>query len=268
MRKFLALAIVGALTFGVVNLATAGEETQTEVGKIKPTKLPKKGVKNVKYVNTITTFNEPGKNQPKSANRTILDLPKQFKLNNKKFKTCKTDESGLEQAATTDDAVKACGKKSLVSDPKGSSAQVTVDFGTSSAIIDVEVSAFNESGNKLLLYSKPTGAGAGIAASILVGKLKKANKVAGRPSGVSTKGFKQSLDVTIPPLAAGAISFFEVTIPKNKTVKKGKGKKAKKVSYIQAKCKPKNVKWQATTFFTDGSNTTDDHVQKCKQKKK
>ena len=247
MRKYLALMIVGALSFGVVSFATAGEETQTEVGKVTPSKLSKKKHQNVKFVNTITTFPEADTGQPKSAERTILDLAKQFKLNTSKVATCDTDEAGLESAATTDDAIAACGKDSLVSDPKGSSAQVMIGRGPGAEpiIIDVDVSAFNEEGPKLLLYSKPTGDASGIPASILVGKLVKSK---------SGKAYKQALDVTIPPLAAGAISFFEVTIKKSK--------------YIQAKCKPKKMQWQATTFFTDGTQTSDDYSQKCKPKKK
>lgn len=259
MRKFLALMIVGALSFGVVSFATAGEETQKEVGKIKPNKLPKKKPKNVKFINTITTNDKPGANQPPSAVRTILDLPKQFKLNNKKTPFCKTDAAGLEGAATTEDAVAACGKKSLVSDPKGSVAAVRVDTGSSAITIDVDVSAFNENNDQLLLYSKPTGDASGIPASILVGKLKKFGDVGGRPRGTASGPYKQSLDVDIPPLSAGAISLFKVTIPKSKTWKKG--------SYIQAKCKPKKLKWQATTFFSDGTPpTSDTHTQKCKPK--
>ena len=76
-------------------------------------------------------------------------------------------------------------------------------------MIDVDVVAFNAKGKSLYLYSKPTGAFQGIAASILVGKLK--NSKAG-------KAYDKALDVSIPPLAAGAISFFKVTIPKSKYV--------------------------------------------------
>ncbi len=60
--------------------------------------------------------------------------------------------------------------------------------------------------------------------------------------------------MTIPPLAAGAISFFEVTVKKSK--------------YIQAKCKPKKMTFQATTFFADAPKSSDTHTIKCKPKKK
>jgi hypothetical protein len=247
MRKFMALAIAGAMTVGVVSFATAGEETQTEVGKVTPTKLDKKKHKNVKFVNTITTFNAPGTNQPPSANRTILDLSKNLKFNNKKWPYCKTDAAGLELAASVEDAKELCGKKSVVSQDSGSTANVRVDLGPGSEplLLDIQVVAFNENGNKLLLYSKPVGDSQGIPASILVGKLKKSK---------SGKKYGKALDVTIPPLAAGAISFFEVTIPKSK--------------YIQGRCKSKKMYFQAETFFDGGTSTKDDYFRKCKPKKK
>ncbi len=258
MRKYLILAIVGALGFGlVVNFATAGEETQTEEAKFKPKKLNKKKHQNIKFTNTIVTKDAPGTNQPPKGVRTILDLPKQFKFNLNKVAKCKTDEAGLEGAATTEDAIAACGKKSLVSDPKGSTAVVqvgTADPTDAPTDINVDVSAFNEDGKKLLLFSKPQGDFSIIPASILIGELKNAKKVSGRPSGQNLKPYKKSLDVAIPPLAAGAIAFFEVTIKKSK--------------YIQARCKPKKMTWQATTFFSDAPTTSDTFKSKCKPKKK
>jgi hypothetical protein len=241
MRKLLAIGIVGALCFGAVSLAGAGEDVQTEQAKVLPKKLPKKHKKNIKLKNTITTSNAPGSNQPKSAKRTILDLPKQIKVKPRSVKKCKTNAAGLELAPTTADAVKACGKKSRVSKNKGSSAIVTVG-GVGE--IPVKVTAFNENGKKLLLYSKPSGSFSGINASILVGKLKRSK---------SGRKYKKALDVSIPPLAAGAISLFKVTI------KKGK--------YLRAKCKPKRMHFRAKTVFTDGSKTVDKDVHKCKRKR-
>ena len=248
MRKTLALAavaVVAILTFGVVNMASAGEETQKEEFTISPTKLSKKKPQKIEFVNTITTNDKPGTFQPPKAYRTVLDLPKQFKLNYTKVPYCKTDADGLNSAATVSDAKKACGTGSQVSSDKGSSAQVRVGSAVGATVIDVDVVAFNENGKKLLLYSKPTGAFSGIAATILVGKLKNSK---------SGKAYDKALDVTIPPLAAGAISFFEVTIPKSK--------------YIMAKCNNKKVKAQATTYFNDAATSSDDHQVKCKPKKK
>lgn len=253
MRRFVALALAGAIGVGVVSFATADESVQTESAKIKPKKLSKKKYQNIQYVNTITTFDLPGTDQPPRGERTVLDFPKQFKFNYRKFPYCKTDAAGLETAATTEDAIAACGKKSVVSDPKGSTARVKV--GGSGLIIDVQVTAFNDSKKTLLLFAKPIGATAGLPATILEGKLKPFKKVKGRPPGTASGPYEKSLDVGIPPLAAGAIQFFEVTI--------------KKSSYIQARCRPKRLKWQATTFFSDGTPpTSDTYVTKCKPKKR
>ena len=79
--------------------------------------------------------------------------------------------------------------------------------------------------------------------TVLVGKIKK-----------GPKGYGKQLDVTIPPLLAGAISRFTTT------VKAGK--------YVQARCKTKNQKFQAVTKYTNHAETTDDFTSKCKQKKK
>jgi hypothetical protein len=252
MRKYVAGVVIVALGFGLVSFATADESVQSEVGSVKPRKLPRKKPKPVEFTNTIRTFNLPGVGQPPSATRTILDLPKQFKVNTKAAKRCRTDAAGLEAAALTKDAIRACGKRSLITDPKGSSAQVTV-AGSPPLLLNVQVSGFNENGKKLLLYSKPVGAASGIPASILVGKLKKARKVRGRPPGSSTKGFKESLDVSIPPLAAGAISLFKVRLFK------GSG-------FVKARCKPRRMKFQATTFFSNAPPTVDGFSFGCKPK--
>ena len=246
MRKsaILVCAALAALLVGAVGFATADESVQTEQAKVTPSKLPKKGNKNIKLTNTIVTKDAPGTFQPPSANRTVLDLPKQVKINTKSVPYCKTTPDGLASAATVADAKKACGKKSQVSDDKKSSAQVRVGSAVGATTIPVDVVAFNENGKKLILYSKPAGAFSSISASILVGKVKDSK---------SGKAYGKALDVTIPKLAAGAISFFEVTIDAGK--------------YLQANCKSKQMSFQAKTTFDGGSTTTDTDVQKCTPKK-
>ena len=250
MRRLIAVTVVAALGFGLVSLATADESVQTEVGLVKPRKLSNKKHQKVEFTNIITTFNQAGTGQPPSATRTILDLPKQFRINTRAANKCRTDAAGLELAAVTKQAIRACGKRSLVTDPRGSRAQVTVG-GSPPLVIDVEVSGFNENGKKLLLYSKPIGAASGIPASILVGKLKKFSKVGGRPRGTASGAFKQSLDVSIPPLAAGAISLFEVRL-------------FKKSGFVKARCKPRRMKFRATTFFTNAAPATDGFSFGCR----
>ena len=253
MRKILALAVAGAVAFGVVTMANAGEETQQEVFKVKPTKIKKKNHQNVKLINEVITPDDPDLGQPPSATRTIVDWPKQFKFGLKKVPYCKTDEDGLNAAPTVEDAKAACGKKSQVSSDKGSEAVIRTTLAPPFDVVNVDVVAFNEKGKRLYLYSKPTGDASAVPASVLTGKLKKfgAIKDVDRPDGP----FKQSLDVNVPPLAAGAIAYFKVTIPKSK--------------YVQAKCKPKKMTAQATTLFSNGDTpqSTDDHTIKCKPKK-
>lgn len=256
MKKVLALVLTGVLALGVTaTVANAGEETQTEEFSFSPKKLDKKKPKNIQFINTITTPDNPDLGQPPSAQRTVLDLPKQFKLNYKKFPTCAGSEAELQAATTPDEAREVCGKKSQVSRDEGSSAVVRTNLPPPlPSVIDVEVLAFNADNASLYLWSKPQGEAQGVAASLLVGQLKKFSQVQGmnRPSGP----YKQSLDVAIPQLAAGAIAFFEVEIPKSK--------------YIQAKCKPKTLKAQATTQFSNGdvAQSTDDYSANCKPKKK
>ena len=142
--------------------------------------------------------------------------------------------AGLGLAATTDDAIEGVWQEVRRLRGQGQHGRGSRS-PASGLIIDVEVTAFNESNKELLLFRKPVGSFSSLPASILVGKLRRRSKVA---AGHGTP-YKKSLDVTIPPLAAGAISFFEVTIPKG--------------TYVQARCKPKKLQWQATTFFSDGT---------------
>jgi hypothetical protein len=106
------------------------------------------------------------------------------------------------------------------------------------------VTAFN--GNKpstLFLHARADSVN---NTSVLVGKLKTGNK--------APAGYGSQLDVTIPPLQAGAIARFTTT------VKNGK--------YVQARCKTKSENWQAITKFSNytPSTVTDDYTSKCKQK--
>ena len=89
------------------------------------------------------------------------------------------------------------------------------------------VTAFNgHEKNTLFLHSRADSVN---NTSVLVGKLKTGKK--------APKGYGNQLDVTIPPLLAGAITRFTTT------VKNGK--------YVQARCKTKNEKWQAITMFDE-----------------
>ena len=176
-----------------------------------------------------------------------------MKFDTKKVPKCKGTEAQL-QNTTTDKAKQVCGNKSIVSKGSGTptgpehatgtSAWVTVDLpGPNTTLgVPVVVTAFNGTKkNTLYLHSRAEALG---VTSILVGKLKQGKK--------APKGYGAQLDVTIPPLALGAIRRFTATV------------KAKK--YVQARCKTKSEKWQAITKYDNHAQTTDDYVSKCKQK--
>ena len=96
--------------------------------------------------------------------------------------------------------------------------------------------------NTLFLHSRADSVN---NTTVLVGKLKTGKK--------APKGYGSQLDVTIPPLLAGAITRFTTT------VKNGK--------YVQARCKTKNEKWQAIHVSHEPRRqTTDDYTSTCKQK--
>jgi hypothetical protein len=188
--------------------------------------------------------------QPPSAFNTKVNFPANAKFDYKAVDQCEATEEQL-QNTTTSQAVDLCGGKSVVSvgskvpdgpeSETGTSAWVTVDLpGVGTTLgVPVQVTAFN--GNKpktLFLHSR---ADAVNNTSVLVGKLKD-----------GPKGFGDQLDVTIPPLLAGAISRFTTT------VKSGK--------YVQARCKNKNENWQAITKYENHPTTTGDFTSKCKQK--
>ncbi len=256
MRKLRTLlAAIAALALLVPAAATA-DPIQSITAKLIPKKLPKKRYKPAKiYVEILTKDNTTDPvhpNQPPSAYNTKVNFPRNMKFNTRKAKRCKATEAEL-QNTTADQAVSLCGRKSVVSkgsklpsDPpgrnhtNGTSAWVTADFGALVGQIPVQVTAFNgHKKNTLFLHSYAPSAN---NTSVLVGKLKKA-----------PKGYGRQLDVTIPPLLAGAISRFTTT------VKKGK--------YVQARCKPRKMRFQAITKYDNHPQTSDKYKQKCKVKK-
>ncbi|HET6830083.1 MAG TPA: hypothetical protein VFH44_01915 [Solirubrobacterales bacterium] len=258
MRKYLIAVVVALASALVVTGVAQADPIQSITAKLTPKKRDKKKFKPAKiYVEILTAANttDPtNPEQPPSAFNTKVNFPKNAKFNPKAVPKCKGSEAQL-QNTTTDQATQICGNKSIVSKGSttptgpehttGTSAWVTVDLpgpGTTLGV-PVVVTAFNGSkNNTLFLHSRADSVN---NTSVLVGKLKTGKK--------APKGYGSQLDVTIPPLLAGAISRFTTTV------------KAKK--YVQARCKTKNEKWQAITEYSNHPKTTDDYVSKCKQKK-
>lgn len=253
MRKIFALVITGAMAIGIVSFAGADENVQTIEASISPKKLSKKKFKPVTLVTDVTTFPDrqadPNTDQPPSADQTLVDFPKNMKFDTKAVPKCNVDAAGLE-GTTTEAAKEACGEDSQVSVDGKSFAHVTVDTdpdapNSATIPVDVVVTAFNgKEKDSIYLHSKPTGSAEGLPPTILTGKLKDSPE--GAPYG-------KRLDVTIPDLAAGAIDDFVVT------VKAGK--------YVQARCKSKTNKFQATTNYENHVQTVDTFQTKCKRKR-
>ena len=256
MRKLLIAAVAAIVTALALPSIGQADDIQSITGKLTPAKRDKKKFKPAKiYVEILTGPMGTGPNpeQPPSAFNTKVNFPKNAKFDVKAVPRCKATEAQL-QNTTTDQAKQVCGNKSIVSKgsgtptgpehASGTSAWVTVDLagpGTTLGV-PVVVTAFNGSQkNTLFLHSRADSVN---NTSVLVGKLKTGKK--------APNGYGAQLDVTIPPLLAGAISRFTTT------VKSGK--------YVQARCKAKNEKWQAITKYNNHPQTTDDYASKCKQK--
>lgn len=254
-RKIISVLAILAVSLFAATIARGDESVQVESAKVSPSKLPKKNYKPIQLTNLITTSSLPPTNQPPSATRTILDLPKQAKVDTSAAKTCKVSQAILASATSVDSATQACGKKSLVTKGgKASHAQITVGAPSGPpTIIDVDVAGYNAKGDQLYIYAKPTAPFSAIGATILTGKLMAAKKVKNRPSTSSgLSEYKEALDVSIPPVAAGAISSFKVTIKESK--------------FLQAKCSSKKMQFQATTSFSNHDPVSDVDTFKCKVK--
>ncbi len=259
MRKYLiamVAVIVAALALPSIGQA---DPIQSITANLTPAKRDKKKFKPAQiYVEILTSPNSgSGTNpeQPPSASNTKVNFPKNAKFDPTAVPRCKGTEAQL-QNTTTDQAKDICGTKSIVSKGSktptgpehetGTSAWVTVDLpGDNTTLgVPVVVTAFNGTNkNTLFLHSRADSVN---NTSVLVGKLKSGKK--------APKGYGSQLDVTIPPLLAGAIARFTTT------VKNGK--------YVQARCKVKSEKWQAVTTFDNYTSPTvsDDYKSSCKQK--
>jgi hypothetical protein len=261
MRKTLIAAVAVIVAALAVPAIGQADPIQSITANLTPAKRSKKSYKPAQiYVEILTNKSGQGTlpEQPPSASNTKVNFPKNAKFDPTAGPKCKATEAQL-QNTTTAQATSLCGSKSIVSkgsttptDPPGGNhttgtsawvyVQVVPGPGGGGFGVPVQVTAFN--GNKpstLFLHARADSVN---NTSVLVGKLKTGNK--------APAGYGSQLDVTIPPLQAGAIARFTVT------VKNGK--------YVQARCKNKNMKFQAVTKFSNFPTATDDFSSKCKQK--
>jgi hypothetical protein len=262
MRKYLIAAVVAIVSALAFTSIAQADDIQSITAKLTPKKRSKKKFKPATiYVEILTndnTTDPTNPEQPPSATRTKVNFPKNAKFDPKAVPRCKASEADL-QNTTTQQAIDMCGKKSVVSvkggvlpasagHSTGTSAWVTIDTPGPGTTLEVPVAVVAMNGTKkntLYLHSRAESLG---VTTVLVGKLKTGKK--------APKGYGSQLDVTVPPLALGAIRRFTTT------VKNGK--------YVQARCKTKSEKWQAISTYSNWvkPTSTDDYKSKCKQKKK
>ncbi len=243
MRKYLILGLAAVAVAGMSSFAIA-DDIQSINAKLTPKKLPKKKFKPAKISVVITTGakndGSVDQTQPPKAYRTTVDFPRNMRFNTNAAPHCKVGAGKLD-STTTRQATQLCGKKSIVS-VKPSDAEVWISLGPGDPLkVPVVVTAYNgKKKNTLYLHARADNVN---TTSVLTGKLKK-----------GPKGYGKRLDVTIPPLQAGAIHSFRAT------VKRGK--------YVQARCKQKRNKFRAMTWFHDWpKKVTDTTTTKCQQKK-
>jgi hypothetical protein len=259
MRKSLIAAvavIVAALALPSIGQA---DPVQSITANLTPAKRSKKKFKPAKiYVEILTKDNtgDPvNPEQPPSAYRTKVNFPKNMKFNTRKAPRCKASTARL-QNTTTRQAIRRCGKRSVVSvgggklptsagHSNGTSAWVTIDTPGPGTTLEVPVKVVAMNGskkNQLYLHSRAESLG---VTTVLVGRLKMGKK--------APKGYGSQLDVRIPPLALGAIRRFTTT------VKSGK--------YVRARCRQRTNKFQAISFYDNHPRTADVYKTRCKPKK-
>lgn len=254
MRKY-AITIAAALA-GMAMAGTAqADPIQSLDVKISKTKLDKKKPKSVGLFVDITTQRNSGaatnQDQPPNASKSVVDFPKNLSVDTEGYPKCQGTAEEL-QNTSTEEAIKICGAKSVISDPNGSSGQLTVDANPAVAdgnafMVDIAITAFNGPGKDELIFH--TRADAVNNTTILEEKFNKSK---------SGKQYGTALITNIPPILAGAPNDFRVTI-KPKTI-------------ISAVCKTTKNPFKLTSTFVDytpamASDTTETTCMRKKSRK-
>ena len=254
MRKYLLIAVAVIVSSLAITSVARADDIQSITAKLKPTSLPKKNFRpaqiRVEILTGPNSTDPTNPEQPPSAFNTRVNFPANMKFDTRKVRRCAGSEARL-QNTTTKQAIRVCKRKSIVSkgtrvptgpeSEVGTSAWVTVDLpgpGTTLGV-PVVVTAFNGSNrNSIFLHSRADSVN---NTSVLVGRIQK-----------GPKGFGRTLNVKIPPLLAGAITRFTVTVQNGR--------------YVQARCRQTKMTFQAISRYDNHPTTTDDFTQRCKRR--
>ena len=234
MPKYLICAAVAVASLAIAALTQADEPIQTLDATISPTKLDKTKFKSAELGIDIRTkpnsSAQTNQDQPPNASRTVVDFPKNLKIDTSAVAPCNGTPDQLE-GTSTQTAIDICGKKSIISVPEKTSAHVTADINPAVAdpnatfAIPVVLTAFNGSKpNTLIFHNRADSVN---TTTILNEKLQKSKD----------KQYGTSLITNIPPVTAGGVDDFMVTI--------------KKGTIVSARCKSKSSQFRITSTFPD-----------------
>lgn len=239
MRKYMICVAVAVAAIATGAIAKAADPIQTLDVTVSPSKLDKKKFKPIQLGFDIKTGPNSGatlnQDQPPNATKTVVDFPKNLKIDTEAVPRCKVDPGALENTST-EQAIDLCGKKSIISVPGKSFSHVTFDTNPAvadpaqTAAIPVVLTAFN--GNKkntLIFHNRADPVN---NTTILNEKLK--------PS--KAKGYGTSLITNIPPILVGGVDEFKVTI--------------KKGTIVKSRCKSTQNKFKITSTFPDLAEPT------------
>jgi hypothetical protein len=255
MKKCLICVVAGLATIAGVataGLSQAAGPIQSLDAAISPVKLDKRKLQSAQLTIDIRTGPNTGadlnQDQPPNASRTVVDFPKNLKINTKAVPRCKGTPDQLANTSVAQ-AIEICGKRSIISVPGKSSASVTVDQNPAVAdpdqtsTIPVVLTAFNGSKPNTLIFHNR--ADAVNNTTVLNEKLKRSGD----------KHYGTKLISIIPPVLAGGVNDFKVTIRKG--------------TIIKARCKQKRNPFRITSTFPELSPQTVSSTTEttCKQKR-
>jgi len=251
-RLVLALGLTLALGVSAIAFADAADDNVSTLtaqvsNKAKPKFDKKKFKKTSIFTQVQTDYGTPTGDPSVHSEEVYIDFTKNLKFKTSAAPKCTQNTSTM----TTSEARAACGSSQIGTGQ--ARAHIFDGDATPLNFNDFQVTVFNGPGNnQLILHAfSPTLTGGVVGPgnpAVIIGDI--VNSPAGKKYG---KRLAVD-DVSDVQSDLGGLYFF------NATIKKGK--------YVSARCKSKNMKFQSTWVYDDGSSDTDTTSQKCKRKKK
>lgn len=254
LTSLIAFAAGAAIAYGEV--FQTGNLKLVADGGVKPNKLPKKKMAPIKLLaeGHVSTLNGE---TPPIADRVVVDFDKNGKYQNKKFPQCNPNKLVDRR---TDAAKKAC-KKALIGK------------GQTSGIIDFPDQEPFDAGGPLLIFNGPNKGKKKTIVFHVFANVPAPTAFVVPATLTPLKGgkFGTRLTTDIPTISGGngTLTDFNAKVGKKYKVKKGKGKKkkVKKYSILNARCANKRFVAQFEVTWRDGSKLNGGITRPCKQKK-